>query len=48
MTNKLTLTEQEELFAKDCKLINLKYEYNGYTGDEKWAIITELSVKETF
>ena len=27
MTNKLTLTEQEELFAKDCKLINLKYEY---------------------
>ena len=45
MTNKLTLTEQEELFAKDCKLINLKYEYNGYTGDEKWAIITELSVK---
>ena len=45
MTNKLTLAEQEELFAKDCKLINLKYEYNGYTGDEKWAIITELSVK---
>lgn len=37
MTNKLTLTEQEELFAKDCKLINLKYEYNGYTGDEKCA-----------
>ena len=37
MTNKLTLTEQEELFAKDCKRINLKYEYNGYTGDEKWA-----------
>ena len=46
MTNKLTLAEQEELFAKDCKLINLKYEYNGYTRDEKWAIITELSVKE--
>ena len=46
MTNKLTLTEQEELFAKDCKLINLKYEYNGYTGDERWAIITELSVKQ--
>ena len=39
---KLTLTEQEELFARDCKLINLKYEYNGYTGKEKWAIITEL------
>ena len=46
MTYKLTLAEQEELFAKDCKLINLKYEYSGYTGDERWAIITELSVKE--
>ena len=23
MTNKLTLAEQEELFAKDCKLITL-------------------------
>lgn len=46
MKNKLTLTEQEELFVKDCKLINLKYEYNGYTGAERWAIITELSVKE--
>ena len=35
MKNKLTLTEQEELFVKDCKLINLKYEYNGYTGARK-------------
>ena len=33
MTNKLTLTEQEELFAKDCKLINLKYEYNEDSGE---------------
>ena len=39
MTNKLTLTEQEELFAKDCKLINLKYEYNGYTGDENGQLL---------
>ncbi len=46
MTNKLTLTEQEELFAKDCKLINLKYEYDGYNGTEKWAIITELTEEE--
>lgn len=43
---KLTLTEQKELFARDCKLINLKYEYNGYTGKEKWAIITELKEAE--
>ena len=43
---KLTLEKQEELFAKDCKLINLRYEYNGYIGDEKWAIITELLEEE--
>ena len=43
MTNKLTLTEQEELFARDCKLINLRYEYNGYTGDERQTMITELT-----
>ena len=43
---KLTLTEQEELFAKDCKLINLRYEYTNYTGKEKWVVITELTEKE--
>ena len=34
---KLTLEQQELLFANDCKLINLRYEYHGYTGTEKWA-----------
>lgn len=24
---KLTVNKQEELFAQDCKLINLRYEY---------------------
>ena len=43
---KLTLEEQEVLFAKDCKLINLRYEYRGYTGTEKWAIVTELAEEE--
>lgn len=43
---KLTLTEPEELFAKDCKLINLRYEYTNYTGKEKWAVVTELTKKE--
>lgn len=36
---KLTVNEQEELFAQDCKLINLRYEYSGFTGTEKWAIV---------
>ena len=43
---KLTLTEQEELFVKNCKLINLRYEYTNYTGKEKWAVVTELTEKE--
>ena len=43
---KLTLTKQEELFAKDCKLINLRYEYTNYTGKEKWAVVTELTEKK--
>lgn len=43
---KLTLEQQELLFANDCKLINLRYEYHGYTGTEKWAIVTELPEEE--
>ena len=33
---------------KKYKVINLKYEYEGYEGDEKWAIISELSEEELF
>lgn len=36
----------KEEFQSECKVINLKYEYEGYTGREQWAIITELSEKE--
>ena len=43
---KLSLEQQELLFANDCKLINLRYEYHGYTGTEKWAIVTELAEEE--
>lgn len=43
---KLTLQEQELNFAGECKLINLKYEYTGYTGTENFAIISELSEEE--
>ena len=43
MTKNNKLNNQEELFARDCKLMNLKYEYDGYTGTEKWAVITELT-----
>lgn len=33
---------------KKYKVINLKYEYEGYGGNEKWAIISELSEKELY
>lgn len=35
-----------EEFKSEFKVINLKYEYEGYIGEEKWAIISELSEKE--
>lgn len=45
---KLNTAQQETLFASECKLINLRYEYQGYTGTEIWAIVSELSEKELF
>lgn len=36
----------KEEFQSECKVINLKYEYEGYSGKEQWAIISELSEEE--
>lgn len=36
----------KEEFQSECKVINLKYEYEGYIGKEQWAIISELTEKE--
>lgn len=38
--------EGNELFKRECKVINLKYEYAGYIGTEEWAIVSELSERE--
>lgn len=38
--------ERQEQFKKECRLINLRYEYNGYIGNEKWAIVSELTEQE--
>lgn len=40
------LAETKKRFAEECKVINLKYEYRGYTGDEQYAIVSELSERE--
>lgn len=43
-----TLNNKKGQDDKKYKVINLKYEYEGYEGNEKWAIISELSEKELF
>ncbi len=44
----MTNDERLEQFTRECKLINLRYEYEGYTNDIQWAIVTELSEEELF
>lgn len=46
--NETNFSNLKEHFQNECKVINLKYEYEGCTGEEQWAIITELSEKELF
>lgn len=36
----------KEEFQNECKVINLKYEYEGYIGKEQWAIVSVLTEKE--
>lgn len=36
----------KQRFQEECKVINMKYEYNGYAGNEQWAIISELTEDE--
>ena len=45
MSNK-QFNELEIQFQEECKVINLRYEYDGYIGSEQWAIISELTEKE--
>lgn len=52
---KLTVNKQEELFAQDCKLINLRYEYKddlteyiGFVDDERLWRQINAALKKTF
>lgn len=45
MTKNNKLNNQEELFIRDCKLMNLKYEYDGYTGTENGQLLPNLPKK---
>ena len=41
-----TFEERKEEFNRECKTINLKFEYPQYTGSERYAIVTALSEEE--
>lgn len=43
-----TSNKRADLSQNEYKVINLKYEYEGYTGTEQWAVISELSKQELF
>lgn len=46
MNSNLNIDKQIKLFRQECKTIDLKYEYKGYTGNERFAIVTEHTEKE--
>lgn len=41
-----TFDKRKEEFATECKIINLRFEYENHTGDEHYAIVTSLTEKE--
>ena len=41
-----TFDYRKKQFSLECKAINLRYEYENYTGEERYAIITALSREE--
>lgn len=41
--NTINIKALAEEFKVECKVIKLGYEYPGYTGIEKYAIVTDLS-----
>ena len=43
---KTNISALEEQFTQECKLIDLNYEYPKYTGEEKWAIISDLTEED--
>lgn len=46
MSVNLSIKQQEILFSNECKVIDLRYEYVGYIGEEKYAIVTDLTKDE--
>ena len=37
------MTKKTEAFKRDCRVVNMKCEYPGYTGEIQWMVVSELS-----
>lgn len=48
MAKTINISALDEQFKKDCKVIDLKYEYTDYIGSVRWAVITDLTETEIF
>ncbi len=45
---KITVLTREEMFAKECKVFDLRQEYPGFDGEVYWAIATSYSKAELY
>ena len=40
------MTNKTEAFKRDCRVVNMKCEYPGYTGDIQWMVVSELTEEQ--
>lgn len=42
----MTNTQRTEAFKHDCRIVNMKKEYPGYTGEIMWMVVSDLTEEE--
>ena len=42
------MINRTEAFKRDCRIVNMKMEYPGYTGEIMWMVVSDLTEEETF
>ena len=40
------MTNKKEAFKRDCRIVNMKMEYPGYTGEIMWMVVSDLTEEE--
>ena len=40
------MTNKTEAFKRDCRVVNMKHQYPGYTGDIQWIVVSELTEEQ--